>query len=53
MQESDALKVTLEIKEKELVALEEKLSDRERVSFLIPPAVWNVTENCIVSNGTS
>lgn len=43
MQESDALKVTLEIKEKELLALEEKLSARERVSFLTPLSVWNVS----------
>lgn len=35
MQESDSLKVSLEIKEKELLVLEEKLSARERVSFLV------------------
>lgn len=44
MQESDSLKVSLEIKEKELLVLEEKLSARERVSFLSPLAICNVPE---------
>lgn len=52
MQESDTLKVTLQIKEKELLVLEEKLSARESVSFLNPLAVLNVPNNHIVFNGT-
>ena len=52
MQESDALKVTLEIKEKELLVLEEKLSAREKVSFVTPLAVWNLRENRIVFYGS-
>lgn len=32
MQEYDALRTNLEMKEKELLVLEEKLNDRERVS---------------------
>lgn len=34
MQESDSLKVSLEIKEKELLVLEEKLTAREKVGSL-------------------
>ena len=52
MQESDSLKVSLEIKEKELLVLVEKLSAREKVGSLSPLAICNKSESCIVSNGT-